>query len=310
VADENEVIATAEEWRYLTDLEHTEKVLADSKIAWGRSKPKIKTIARMGEEARAIRFKLMLDPEEGENFWAQYKVHQTDYYFEWKREILAYRIGKLIHTPVVPAIERTLPRKPFDRFAGDMTEEDFATVSWAGSGGVRGSLRYWVESLFPRKIGTRVCDEEYMTEIATALHPANADALADDQYLVYRQMGRAIILDYLILNDDRARNLGTVKAPDGVRHLILIDNGLAFGLETSSRVKAKGYFETMSYFPRDTIDALRELTEDEVMAIVMPKGDNVLSIKDNAATQLWQRREAILARVDSLLEKWGELIYY
>ncbi len=310
-ADEGEVTASAEEWSYLTDLEHTEKVLAGSPVAWGKSRVQAKTMLRMGEQARAIRFKIVLDPEEGGDITAQYKVRQTDFYFEWKREILGYALGKRIHAPVVPAIERQFPRKPFDRFAGDLTEEDYALIAWQGTaGGVRGSLRYWVSSLLPRQIGTRVCDEDYMTEIASALHPANREALTDPGYTVYLEMGRAIVLDYLILNDDRARNMGTVTSPDGVRHLILIDNGLAFGLESSGRTKAMGYFDAMSLFPRDTIEALRDLTEEEVMAIVLPEKDKVLSIKDKAAAQLWERRNAILERVDERFALHGDRIYY
>jgi hypothetical protein len=305
---EREAPVTAQEWRYLTDLPHTEAVLSGANIAWGRSRSKIKTLSRIGDEARAIRFKLLLDPEQGDNIWAQYKVRQTGYYYEWKREILAYRVGKLVHAPVVVAVERPLPRRPFERFE-DMTEEDFELVRWQGSG-VRGSLRYWVEGLLPRHIGGRECDEQYMAEIAAALHPANREALLADEHTVYREMGRALVFDYLILNDDRARNLGTVIAPDGVRHLVLIDNGLAFGLETAGRVEARGLFEAMTLFPRDTVEALRELEREQVMAIVTPEDDRVLSIKTRAAEQMWERRNAILERVDELQTRYGDWAFY
>ncbi len=42
----------------------------------------------------------------------------------------------------------------------------------------------------------------------------------------------------------------------------------------------------------------------------LPPDDNVLAVKDKAATQLWERREAILARVDELHEKYGDWIWY
>lgn len=306
---DEEPTATDEEWRYITDHDHAEKVLAESNVAWGRSKPKIKSMMRIGEEARAIRFKLLLDPEEGENIWTQYKVRQTDYYHEWKREILAYEVGKRIHAPVVPVVDRKLPEQAFRKFLDEVEETDYEIIRWQG-GSSRGSLRYWVEALRPRTIGDRVCDEEYMTQIATALHPANAEALASDGYTVYREMGRAMVFDYLILNDDRARNMGTTLAPDGVRHLVLIDNGLAFGYQTRERVKAKGYFDAMSYFPRDTIDALRAMTREETLALLTPPDDRVLSIRGKAAAQLWKRRNRIIARVDELFEKYGDHVYY
>jgi len=309
-ADENEQTCSEQEWTYLTDLDATEKILETANVLWGSSRSQVKDLVRYGEGAKAIRFKLVIKPEGKESFWAQFKVRQTGYYFEWKREILTYRIGKMIGAPVTPAVERKLPQKRFQIFSNKMTEEDFALIKWEGWGAARGSLRYWVEALHPRKIGSRLADEDYLTEIAVALHPANREALSTDEYLVYREMGRALVLDYLVLNDDRARNLGTVLAPDGVRHLVLIDNGLALGLQTEARTKAKGYFEAMTLFPKDTIDYLRALDEEETMDLLVPPDDNVLAIKEKAAQQLWERREAILARVDELHEKYGDLIWY
>ncbi len=309
-ADENEQTCTEQEWTYLTDLDGTEKVLEEANVLWGSSRSQVKDLVRYGEGAKAIRFKLVIKPQDKESFWAQYKVRQTGYYFEWKREILSYRIGKMIGAPVTPAVERKLPQKRFQTFSNKMTEEDFALIKWEGWGAARGSLRYWIEALHPRKIGTRLADEEYLTEIAEALHPANREALAADEYLVYLEMGRAFVFDYLILNDDRARNLGTVLDPGGMRHLVLIDNGLALGLQTEGRTKAKGYFEAMTLFPRETIDYLRAMDEEETMDLLVPPDDNILAIKEKAAEQLWERREAILARVDELHARYGDLIWY
>jgi len=309
-ADENEKTTTEQEWTYLTDLDGTEKILRTANVLWGSSRSQVKDLVRYGEGAKAIRFKLVIKPKDRESFRAQYKVRQTGWYFEWKREILSYRIGKMIGAPVTPAVERKLPQKRFKTFSNKMTEEDFALIRWEGWGSARGSLRYWVEALHPRKIGARLGDEEYLMEIAEALHPANRDALASPDHLVYLEMGRAFVFDYLILNEDRARNMGTVLDPDGVRHLVLIDNGLALGLQTKTRTKAKGYFEAMTLFSRDTIDYLRAMDQEETMDLIVPPDDNVLAVKQKAADQLWERRETILARVDELHEKYGDWIWY
>jgi hypothetical protein len=308
VEDEEQARATEEEWRYLTDLEHTEAQLESAAVRWGTSRVHVKNLERMGEGAKSITFKLTLSPTDGEDFRAQYKVRQVAYYFEWKKELHGYRIGKMIGAPVIPAIERRLPRKRFQVFSNKMTEEDYTVIRWESWGAVRGCLRYWVESLHPRKIGGRVADEEYLMEIAQALHPANREALA--AHPVYLEMGRTFIFDYLIMNDDRARNLGTVIAPDGTRHLVLIDQGLAFGLQTSNRKEARGYFEAMTLFPEDTIDALRAMDEETVKEMLVPEGDNVIAIKKKVAAQLWNRRDEILARVDELHDEYGDWIWY
>jgi hypothetical protein len=306
--DENEQTASEQEWLYLTDHVTTETALAQAQVRWGASRAQVKDLVRYGEGAKAIRFKLVLDPEDGDNFRAQFKVRQTGWYFEWKKEIHAYRLGEMIGAPVVPAIERTLPRKRFHVFSYKMTEEDFALMK--GEGMIRGSMRYWVESLHPRKVGTRLADEEYLMEIATALHPLNRAALLEPANAVYLDWGRAFIFDYLVINDDRARNMGTVLSPSGVRRLVLIDNGLALGVQHAGRTEAKGFFEAMTLFPRDTVEKLRALEEDEVMDMLVPEGDNVIAIKKKAAEQLWLRREEILARIDELHEKYGDWIWY
>jgi hypothetical protein len=309
--DENEKTASEEEWKYVTDLDHTEKVLGDAVVLWGSSRPQVKNLLRYGEGAKAIRFKLVLKPKDAEAIRAQYKVRQTGWYFEWKREILAYRLGKMLHAPVIPAVERKLPQKRFQVFSYKMTEEDYALIKWDGWGSSRGSLRFWVESLHPRKIGARLADEEYLAQIARALHPGNREALlADPVYTVYLEMGRAFVFDYLVLNDDRARNMGTVLSPTGERHIVLIDNGLALGVQTEARKEARGYFEAMTLFPRDTIEMLRAMDEEEIMDLLVPPDDNVIAIRTKAAEQLWGRREAILAHIDELEKKYGDLIWY
>jgi hypothetical protein len=308
--DETEATASEAEWLYLTDSDRTEQVLSSAPIRWGASRVQVRTLERMGEGARSFSFKMVLAPDEGEEIRAQYKVRQTAYYFEWKREIHGYRLGRMLGLPVVPAVERKLPRKRFDVFSGKLTEEDLEIIRWEPWGAVRGSMRYWVEALHPRRIGGRVADEAYLMEIATALHPANGEALADPAYGVYLDMGRAFVFDYLILNDDRARNLGTVIAPGGARHLVLIDQGLGFGLQTAGRKEAKGYLDAMTLFPRDTIEKLRALDEAEILDMLVPPSDNVIAIKPKAAAQLWTRRGEILDRVDGLHDRYGDLIWY
>jgi hypothetical protein len=301
--------ASLAEWNDILEAESTERILAEGQILWGKTKIRVKEMLRFGEGVKRVLF--ICDLRAGDRtIKAQLKVSQQNYH-EWKSELHAYTLGRRIGLALPPVVMRPLSRKEMQRLAARMTPEDFELITWSGTnaGFAKASLRYWVETLSPRTVGGTLADEAYMMAIAQSLHPANREAILAD-VPVYLDVGRAFVFDYLIYNNDRARNLGTISLPDGSDRLILFDHGLAFGVEGKEKKSAITYVEAMQMMPSDVIDHLRSLTEPELQSLVGTGAPAGTGLSDKIVSQIWERRAVILKKTDDLMAVYGPLALY
>lgn len=297
------------DWNRILHTEETEAFLSEGRVLWGRIKPKVKDLLRLGEGIRRILFVCEL-VDGDEKIRAQIKVQQHNYH-EWKGEIHAYVIGKRLGLHLPPVTYRTFSRKEMERLQDKMEPEDFELFIWsgAGTGFVRASVRYWVESLNSRNVGGKIADEEYLLAVAASLHPGNRQELLA-HYPLYLELGRAFLFDYLIYNNDRARNVGTLVLPDGSQRLILFDHGLAFGVEGKAQKSSFQYYDAMQMMPADVVEKLKTLTEEELDAMVGKGQDGKVRLSDKVLLQIWDRRNAILEKAGKLVEAYGSAALY
>jgi len=297
------------DWNRILHSEETEAFLSEGRVLWGRIKPKVKDLLRLGEGVRRILFVCEL-VENDEKIRAQIKVQQQNYH-EWKGEIHAYAIGKRLGLHLPPVTYRTFSKKEMERLEDKMQPEDFELFIWSGAGAgfVRASVRYWVESLNSRTVGGKIADEEYLLAVAASLHPGNGQELLA-HYPLYLELGRAFLFDYLIYNNDRARNVGTLLLPDGSHRLVLFDHGLAFGVEGKSKKSSFLYFDAMQMMPADVVEELKTLTEEELDALVGGGQDAKVRLSDKVLSQIWDRRSAILEKAAKLVDLYGEAAFY
>ncbi len=304
-------VADPSELEYLTDHARTNKILAEA--SWAKVKGE-KTLVPMIRvrvaDGTSYRFRILLDAGEGEVITGFFKPRQANYW-DWLKEIHAYNIGRLIDAPTVPTVMRFMGKNKFSYFLGKISKDLQDNFKWEGAKDdeLRGAFKYWVPTYRHRTFGKRVIGETYMTEIAKSLHPVNKKKLREEHDL-YLQLGRGIIFDYLIINEDRPENLGTILMPDGSYHMVLIDNGLSLGVEHGGRTVMKDMFKEMRIFPRDMIDRIRSLDEDEVSQMLRPEDDSVMMLPEVCVKQFWKRRQFILDRVDSFHEQYGDVIWY
>jgi hypothetical protein len=305
-------VADPIELEYLTDHEKTNRILAEGK--WTKKQGE-KTLTPMKRERvsdpLAWRFKILLAiSDEDEPITGFFKPRQESYW-DWLKEIHAYNIGALIGAPTVPTVMRFFSKNSFSWWLNKTPADETTMFKWEGKKEprIRGALKYWVPSYWHRRIGAKVANEEYMTAIAKSIHPANRKKLEKD-YPVYLEMGRGIVFDYLIINEDRPENLGTLLMPDGSYKLVFIDNGLALGVEHGGRTVMKNMFLAMRMFPRDMIDRIRDLEDADLWKLLRPPDDPVMWLPEVCVEQLIKRRDFIVKTVDEWHEKWGDIIWY
>lgn len=300
---------SAADWDRILHAGETEALLQDGRVLWGRIKPKVKDLLRLGEGVRRVLFVCTLVSDDAK-IRAQMKVQQLNYH-EWKGEIHAYTLGKRLGLHLPPVVYRTFSKKELERLEDRMEPEDFELFIWSGAGAgfARASMRYWVESLNSRTVGGRIADEEYLLAVAASLHPGNRQELVQ-AYPLYLQLGRAFLFDYLIYNNDRARNVGTLALSDGSEQLILFDHGLAFGVEGKSKKSSYLYYDAMQMMPADVVEQLGTLTQEELDAMVGKGQDAKVRLSDKVLEQIWERRNAILEKAEALVDLYGDSALY
>lgn len=304
-------VADPSELKYLRNHELTSKILAEAKWAKVPGEKTLVPMIRVRKiDGTSYRFRILLEAGEEEVITGFFKPRQANYW-DWLKEIHAYDIGRKIGAPTVPTVMRFMKKQKFSFFLGKITKELQDNFKWEGKPKekLRGAFKYWVPSYRHRTFGKRIVGETYMTEIAKSLHPMNKKVLRQE-YDLYLQLGRGIVFDYLIINEDRPENLGTILMEDGSYHMVLIDNGLALGVEHGGRTVMKNMFKLMHIFPKDMIDLIRELDEEEIASMMRPEDDKVMMLPEVCVKQLWKRRQYILDRVDKYHEMYGDVIWY
>jgi len=324
-------VAAPEELEYLMDHERTNDILANA--PWAKV-PGEKTLVPMirvrKNDGTSYRFRILIgfetdeedddgepegdeEAEEREVITGFFKPRQSNYW-DWLKEIHAYEIGRRIGAPTVPTVMRFMKKSRFSFFLSKISVDLQNNFKWEKQSGenqpmLRGAFKYWVPSYRHRTFGSRVIGETYMEEIARSLHPMNKKKLREDHDL-YLQLGRGIVFDYLIINEDRPENLGTILMEDGSYHIVLIDNGLALGVEHGGRTVMKNMFRKMKIYPKDMIDRIEALEKDEIDEMLRPPDDPVMWIPEVCVEQLWKRRQYILDRVEERHQMYGDVIWY
>lgn len=304
-------VADPSELEYLTNHEKTNKILAEAGWAKVQGEKTLVPMIRIRKvDGTSYRFRILVGFEGEDVITGFFKPRQANYW-DWLKEVHAYNVGRMIGAPTVPTVLRFMSKYKFSYFLGKISKELKDNFKWEGKkkDQLRGAFKYWVPSYRHRAFGKRIIGETYMTEIAKSLHPMNKKKLRE-KYDLYLQLGRGIVFDYLIINEDRPENLGTILMPDGSYHMVLIDNGLALGVEHGGRTVMKNMFKEMRIFPRDMIDKVRALERDELEAMLRPEDDKPMMLPEVCVKQLWKRRQFILDQIDKYHEMYGDVIWY
>ncbi len=305
-------VADPMELVYLTDHEKTCEILNKGK--WAKRKGMLTLVPMKRERVAdplAWRFRILLALTDDDDPITGFFKPRQEGYWDWLKEVHAYNIGRKIGAPTVPTVLRFFEKKSFTWWMNKKADSQKSMFKWEGKKNprIRGALKYWVPSYFHRRFGKKIANEDYMTAIAKSLHPGNLEKLKK-KYPLYLDVGRGIIFDYLIINEDRPENLGSILLPDGSYKLVLIDNGLSLGVEHGGRTVMKNMFKKMRIFPRDMIDKIKALDDDELNDMLRPPDDKVMWIPEICIEQLIKRRDDIIETVKQWHDKWGDIIWY
>lgn len=240
---------------------------------------------------------------------AAFKPRQTNWQSVPRREVVAFRLNRLLGlSSVPPAIGRRFQikeildnLKPESRFyrprlKAEMIQKD---------GWVTGELSWWIPVIRRGKVDGYEIDS--MEGIVSWKRYLSIGAEIPDRDLaLVQQISNMVLFDFITSNPDRWSG-GNARVSEDQRVLYFMDNTLSFGNRRDGHPKARTYFERCQTFSRDLVERLRELSERDIRNVLETDVEPFeFYLRDSEIAALLSRRDRALEYIDGLIEKYGE----
>ncbi|MBI5486522.1 MAG: hypothetical protein HY905_04245 [Deltaproteobacteria bacterium] len=247
-----------------------------------------------------VRFRVTLSTPDGGTIEGLLKVKQQNYR-DWVGELFSYRLGRALGIRLTPTVDRCFPRSVLDIGLADQPAEVAELVTWEGEGDEThacGSFTYWVPE-FQFKIGPLASLPETFDTLTGWMGPNNRDWVAGSQPL--RDLTAVFLLDFLVFNEDRPHNVGSVRFPDtDVQLLVAIDFGDSLYSPSRRDVQCRRWLWRIKVFPETLVDSLRNLDADALRSLLSAEVFGA-TLDDDIVDAVLDRREQALARIDELV---------
>ncbi len=250
---------------------------------------------------------LRIDFENGSR--AAFKPRQTNWQSVPRREVVAFRINRLLGLSSVPPatgrrfkmselVSALHPESRFyrPRLQAEMIQKD---------GWVVGELSWWIPVIQRGKVAGYEIDS--MEGIVSWKRYLAAGAKIPERDLaLVQQISNMVLFDFIISNPDRWSG-GNARVSEDQRLLYFMDNTLSFGDRPDGHPKARTYFQRSQTFSRTLVSRLRTLQEHEVRDVLEHDVEPFeFYLRDAEITALMSRRDRALEYIDGLIEKYGE----
>jgi len=250
---------------------------------------------------------LRIDFENGSR--AAFKPRQTNWQSVPRREVVAFRINRLLGLgSVPPAIGRRFQISeilkslhPESRFyAPRLRAEMIQQGGW-----VTGELSWWIPVIRRGKVDGYEIDS--MEGIVSWKRYLSIGAKIPERDLaLVQQISSMVLFDFIINNPDRWSG-GNARVSDDQRLLYFMDNTLSFGDRVGAHNKARTYFERCHTFSRSLVERLRSLKESELRKVLEHDVEPFdYYLRDSEIAALLSRRDGAIEYIDSLIRQYGE----
>lgn len=285
----------------LADPEWAEYVLLNGRVHETPEGPDVKLLR---VRVRELIFRVGIVAPDGSVVHGIFKPEHREGFYrdEWRRELGFYAIARYLGAHgAVPTIERSFPRKAFERILDELDRQypdrnyQDLLVRRPGAHQLTGSFMLWIWGMHFAFDGHRRFSEQQLVGLSETL--GTEERLARSQM---RQLSEMFILDFITFNNDRrGANIGCILQPDGEVRLTLIDNGDAFsgGCRTGTRFDRA--FTALQAFPSEMIERLERL-DDTLLATLLRDRSGRPLLKEHWLSAFQRCRKMALRHVSGL----------
>lgn len=232
-----------------------------------------------------------------------FKPRQADYR-DWATEIAACRLARHLGVVVPPCAERTLHRKVLAAALAKVPAHCQQRLRWRGDS-LYGFFRVWAPG-FRHRIGEHRTTRANLLTLAAWLHPRNRARVL--RHPLLRRLPGLNLLDYLIYNDDRQWNLGTIRTGAKTLRLFPIDFGEGLSSGLSRRSFSKRIFRRTSLFPARVVKRLERLDRAALRRLL--RGPDGLLVGERHVGQVLVRRKLALEHVQWATKELGKEVLF
>lgn len=239
---------------------------------------------------------------------AAFKPKQTNLQSVPRREIVAFRINRLLGlSSVPPAIGRSF--EVADLLGKLHSESQYyrprlqAEMIQKG-GQVSGELSWWIPEIARGRVDGYELDSMEGIVSWKRYLTVGAKIPKRDKALV-TQISDMVLFDFIINNPDRWSG-GNARVSEDQRLLYFMDNTMSFGDDLDGHPKARVYMERCQRFSRSLVARLRNLREAEIVEVLQDTEPFSFLLRDVEVTAIMARRDVAMEYIDGLIKRHGE----
>ncbi|MCD6498388.1 MAG: hypothetical protein J7M25_08850 [Deltaproteobacteria bacterium] len=237
--------------------------------------------------------------------YAVFKPFQRSYR-DGYRELAACKLARYLGVPQPACLERTFTRKEVQAGVDLVPRKYRGLLLWDGNT-IHGYLRLWAFK-FRRRIGRLTPSREQLLPIAAEIRAGRAC----DRPQICHDLSDLLVIDYLIANNDRQFNVGSILLPNHTVQLFAIDWGDGFSggpKALRNKVWYRKAFRAVHRFHKPLVDRLRTLTVAQVDALLRDSKGRLL-VKPFYVRHVVAAAKQVVARVDELHKALGARVYW
>ncbi len=252
-----------------------------------------------------IVFKINVEGPSGEPVSAIFKPFQARYR-DGFNELAACKTGEYLGVHQPACGERTLTRNQLSHALKKIPARYQNMLQWEDDK-LRGFVRLWAHGFRPA-IGRLAPSRDNMLAMARQIRPEGIC----NNHQICLNMSDVLILDFMISNNDRQYNIGTVLTSENNMLLFPIDFGDGFTGDAEAMKRKIWYrraFFSLVRFRKTLIESIRRLDRRTVERLTSDSKGSPL-VSPFHRDRMLEKRAAVLKRVGELEEKLGDQIFF
>lgn len=281
------------------------QILAAGDFVKEGGKYQVHTIIRKKVDEPAVMFRIEIQMPGYPKLNGFFKPRQTRYK-DWATEIAVCRLARHLDIGIAPCYERRIPRYVLKDALRLLPTEHKERLLWDKNGqSIYGFFRIWAPS-FRNRIGQYIPKRSVLRMLALSLSVRNRARVLKSK--IHQQLADIFLLDFLVYNNDRRRNLGTILKSNGELLLFPIDFGDGLTAQAGRKLLCKELLMRTGLFRKHVVKKLENLTKGKIKRL-FHHSDYGYLVKERQIDILLKQRTFLLKHIKWMKHRFGKRVF-
>ncbi|MCK5800229.1 MAG: hypothetical protein KAI47_23725 [Deltaproteobacteria bacterium] len=287
--------------RLLADPLEARRLLRGARFAATGGHHQVHAMLRHGPTSPALMFRIGMLTSDGVAFEAFFKPRQRGY-DDWATEIAACRLARALAVTIAPCAEREVPRAVLADALARVPAATRARLRWSSGGrSIFGFFRLWAPT-YRGGLGRRRATASLLGQLASVLRVVNRSRVLASP--LHQALSDLFVLDFLLYNNDRRRNLGVLRDGDRL-HLYPIDFGDGLTATPKKKRLCRRLLLGTGLFRRRLLLRLHGLDCAGVRRL-LTHGRFGLLVPERQLVLLMRQRRVLLGHIAWVVKRYGD----